>query len=343
MNRSFSVISISLLLVLSGCLGGIGGFDEESEPANPDVEDELEIHHLDVGQADSTIVITPDDETILIDTGDWRQDGAEVIAALEAMGVDRVDHLVATHAHADHIGGHAAVIEHFETERDGIGAAYDSGVPHDSATYDRYLDAIEDHDIDLLLVEEGDELPIDDDVEATVLNPPAGDSGDDLHFNSIAIVFEFGEVRYLTTGDVESNAEARLVEQWRDELNVDVYQAGHHGSETSSTPPFLDAVTPQIAVISSAYDSQFGHPHDTVLESFADRGIETYWTGVHGDIVVTTDGEAIDVETSEEFSTHPTDLLEEKSDDGDSGDEYDSLPSLPSAIHDASSPTPLVR
>jgi competence protein ComEC len=277
------------------------------------VEGELELHHIDVGQADSTLIVTPEDETILIDTGGWRPAGEEVIAYLEDHGIDRIDHLVATHGHADHIGGHAAVIEHFEEEKDGIGAIYDSGVPHDSQTYGNYLDAVDEYNHELLIVEDGDELPLDsDDVDVLVLNPPNGDSGDDLHHNSVALRITFGEFSYLMTGDAEEEAEQRMVEEWGDELAADVYQAGHHGSSTSSTQSFMNEVEPDIAVISSNLDSQYGHPHDEVLEAFDERGIETYWTGVHGDIVLTTDGSSIEATTEYDVSTDPLDLLAEK-------------------------------
>jgi len=337
MRRSLLVLAVVLTVVLAGCSGlgiestendgGVNSGDEnttedvdpgedteqpsnESETTN-NVDGELEIHHIDVGQADSTLLITPDGETILIDTGDWRQSGQGVIDYLEAHNIDRIDHLVATHAHADHIGGHDKIIEHYETEHDGVGAAYDSGITSTSNTYDRYLDAIETYDVDLFEVREGDELPIDDEtLNATVLNPD-GDTGSDLHASSVTVAFEFGEFQYVTTGDAESDVEDRLVDDWDSELDADAYQAGHHGSSTSSTEPFIEAVDPSIAVISSDYDSQYGHPNDETLERFADFGIETYWTGVHGDVVLTTDGQNIDVETETEFSTDPLDILDE--------------------------------
>jgi len=345
MRRLLLVVSVIGIVVLAGCAGA--GLDDggssdsepsmdapdepesesetESEPESESTESEdlptnvagkLEIHHLDVGQADSALIRTPDGETIVIDTGDWRQDGSDVIEYLDAHDVDRIDHLVSTHGHADHIGGHAAVIEHYETERDGIGAVYDSGVPHTSQTYERYLDAVEEHDVELFVVEEGDELPIDDaNVSGLVVNPPAGDSGSDLHDNSVSIVFEFGDVRYLTTGDAERDAEARMIEAWADKLDADIYQAGHHGSTTSSTPPFLNTVDPEVAIISSNFDSQYGHPHDEILEAFAEREIETYWTGVHGDIVLTTDGSTTAIETETEFSSDADELLAAKHED----------------------------
>ncbi|WP_247002137.1 ComEC/Rec2 family competence protein [Halosolutus gelatinilyticus] len=350
MRRGLAVLSVAGLLLIAGCTtgfdAGIGPDDDDRR--NPDdpgstPDGELEIHHIDVGQADATLLTTPDGETVLIDTGDWRDDGESVIAALEDRGVDRIDHLIATHAHADHIGGHTAVIEHFEERGDGVGAAYDPGVAHTSATYERYLDAIEAHDVALFEVADGDELPIADEaVTAAVLNPPAegADRGGDIDDASVALRITFGEFAYLTTGDAGRDAEQRLVRDREDDLAADVYQAGHHGSSTSSHDRFLAAVDPEIAIVSSAADSRYGHPHDEVLESFADRGVETYWTGVHGDIVVATDGETASVTTDRDAPTDARALLEAKRDEsgrdriGSSGDRVDPIaaPSTAPAI-----------
>ncbi|MES3517357.1 MAG: MBL fold metallo-hydrolase [Natronomonas sp.] len=336
MRRVFLLACVVLLIGLAGCSEAVPGGDDptieteagdlvddteeptdETESSTTAPEGELEIHHIDVGQADATLLYLPSGETVLIDSGDWRDDGETVIEYLEARGIERIDHLIATHGHADHIGGHEAVIDHFETEGDGIGAAYDSGVPHTSQTYERYLDAIDRHDVEFFTVEEGDTLPLEDaDTAAAFLNPPEGDSGGDLHYNSVTLVVQFGETRYLTTGDAEIEAEERMVAEWATELDADIYQAGHHGSSTSSSATFLEAVDPQIAVISSARDSQYGHPHDEVLERFAahEPTVETYWTGVHGDTLIVTDGQEVAVEPSVSASNDPMDLLAEKHD-----------------------------
>lgn len=315
MGRTLTIVAVAGLLVLAGCSGGLGGATDGNGTAATDPGGDLEIHHIDVGQADSTLVVTPSNETILIDTGDYRDDGATVVDYLRARGIDRVDHLVSTHGHADHVGGHPAVIEYLEEEGEGVGAVYDSGVPHTTATYDEYLDAIEAYDVTLYEVAAGDTLPLESDgLEATVLNPPENGTGDDVDDNSVVLDLEFGEFSYLTTGDIAERTERRLVETHGDDLAADAYQAGHHGSSTSSSDPFLDAVDPEVAVVSSALDSRYGHPHDEVLDAFADRGVETYWTGVHGTVVLTTDGSEISVATEREGATDPEALLERKAD-----------------------------
>ncbi|USZ70283.1 ComEC/Rec2 family competence protein [Natronosalvus halobius] len=276
----------------------------------------LEIHHIDVGQADATLLIEPSGETMLVDSGDWRDDGEQVIAYLEERGIDRVDHLVATHAHADHIGGHAAVIEHVETNGDGVGAIYDSGVVSTSQTYERYLDAVEKHDVDLFPVREGDAVDFGE-AEIEFYNPPAEGPNDEdgLNDNSIVLSVAYGDVSYLTTGDAGRTVESRLVERHGDDLRAEVYQAGHHGSSTSSSSAFLDVVDPEVTVVSAPLESQYGHPHDEVLAAFSERGIETYWTGVHGHVVVTTDGESVAVQTERSGPTDGYVLLEEFSTD----------------------------
>jgi len=307
-DRSFSRRSLlgagigAGVLAVAGCV--------QPDPGPP--EGALRIRHLDVGQADATLLETPEDETVVVDTGDWQQKAETVIHRLESLAIDHLDHLVATHAHADHIGGHAALIEHFETERDGIGLIYDSGVPHTSQTYQNYIDAVEEYDHDLLVVEEGESLPVGG-IDVSAVNPPT-DGGDDLDYNCVALRVEHDDVTYLTTGDAGADAEGRMVADRGGQLPADIYQSGHHGSDTSSTALFLDAVDPARSVISSAYDSQFGHPDDAVLSRYAEFGIETYWTGVHSEVVLTIEGESVTVDTDESFSTDPLDILAEKPD-----------------------------
>ena len=284
-------------------------FDDEVDTTPEDGI--LEIHAINVGQADAMLLIAPSDETMLIDSGDWRDDGQTVLEYLDTQGVERLDHLVSTHGHADHIGGHAAVIEHYETEKDGVGQIWDSGKTHTTQTYERYLNAVEKHDVTLFETQEGDEISIDG-VDATVLNPPADSAKpDDLHYNSVSIRIEHGEIGFLATGDAERAVEQRLVDVYGGELEAEIYHAGHHGSSTSSIAEFVAAVEPEMAIISSGYDSQYGHPHDEVLERFASHDIAAVWTGVHGSTVISSDGESYSVVAQADATTSPTQLRDE--------------------------------
>lgn len=302
------------LVLLAGCLGAVDINDDDSavvDDAVPAAADgDLVVHAIDLGQADATLLETPEDETILVDSGDWRDDGEDVLAYLDAQNIDHIDYLVTTHPHADHIGGHAAIIETYETERDGIGEIWDPGVAHTSQTYERYLDAVEEHDVTLIHAQAGDTLGAAG-VVATVLNPPADLDTDDLHENSLTVRVAFGDTAVLLTGDAEKETERRLVESYGDDLDVDIYHAGHHGSSTSSTPELLDAADPEMTIISAAYDSQYSHPHDEVLDRFDKRGIDAYWTGVHGTIVFETDGETIAASTAADATTDPGAILDE--------------------------------
>lgn len=279
--------------------------------------DLVKVHYMDVGQADATVIEFPNGETMLIDSGDWRQSGSEVISYLNSLDVDHLDHLVATHPHADHIGGHAEIIEYFEENRDGVGAVYDTGVPHTSQTYEDYIDALETYETDVYEVRAGDTLDIGG---ATLMfvNPQPGTDAEDLHYNSMGLVIEWGSTSFLFTGDAEENAETEMVDAWADDLDADIYQVGHHGSRTSSSDAFLDAVEPAVAIISSDYDSQYGHPHDETLDRLAALNIETYWTGVHGTIKVISDGSGYDIEPETDATTDPSELKEQKSENPES-------------------------
>jgi competence protein ComEC len=319
MRRLAAVGLLAVLVLSAGCLAGfsvesdaIEGGDTGADGFAPDrnldpVDPDLSVHYIDVGQADATFVRGPDNETMLIDTGHWHDDGETVIAYLEARGVERIDYMVSTHAHADHIGGSAAVIRHFETEGDGIGAIYDSGVPHTSATYSNYLDAIEEHDVTLYETQAGDEIPLNG-TNTTVLNPPADHGDEDLDANAVVVRIGYGDAGFLFTGDMTSATEDDLVDRWGDDIQSSVYQVGHHGSDSSSSPVFLDAVNPRIAIVSAAYDSQYGHPDPDVLDRLAERGIATYWTGTHGTIVASTDGDAVTIRTVGDAPTDPGSL-----------------------------------
>lgn len=320
-RRHLTLLAVIGLVILAGCGGVIdtGGEPGSTTPTDhattaPNTTDEspptgeLTVHQLNVGQGSSTLIIGPTGDTILLDTGDWRDDGQDVIRYLEAQGITRIDHLVTTHPDADHIGGHAAVIEHFETTHDGVGAVYDPGIASNSQTYEAYLDAVETHDVPLYRTQAGDSIQLAG-VEAQVLAPPEEYlANEDANENSLVLFLQFGATSFLLTGDGEAASEEYLVETYGERLNATVLAVGHHGSKSSTSAVFLEAVDPQAAVISSAYDSQYGHPDEAVLDRLEAHSIPTFWTATHGTITFTSSGSAVTVATQQEAPTRATQL-----------------------------------
>ncbi|WEL28721.1 MBL fold metallo-hydrolase [Haloferax volcanii] len=328
MAPQVQTVAVVLLVFIAGC-SGAGGPVETGATASPaatptstptattqtpqtvaSVNGTLEVHFINVGQSVSTLLVAPNGETMLIDTGDFRDDGEYVLSYLQSHGIDRIDYLVTSHSDADHIGGNAAVIDYFETQADGIGAVYDPGITSTSQTYEAYLDAIEQHDVPLYRTQAGDEIQMGA-VTSQVLSPPEGYlANEDRNENSIVLMTQFGTSRFLFTGDAEHEAEEYLVDTYGSKLHSTVLKTGHHGSSGSTTAPFLAAAQPNVAVVSSAYDSQYGHPNEETLSRLAAQSVPTYWTATHGTIVFESDGQRITVGTQRDAPTEPTRLRE---------------------------------
>jgi len=321
MDRSGSLKLVVVVgtVILAGCAGGPTVVTDEPTPTpqpdgpEPSPNGTLAVHNINVGQSSSTLVVGPTGETMLIDTGDFNDDGDRVLEYLRRHDIDRIDHLVVTHNDADHIGGNAAVIEYYETEADGIGAIHDPGIAASTDTYEAYLDAVEQYDVRLLETREGDRIEFEA-VDVQVLGPPEPYLADrDRNENSIVLRLTYGRTSFLYTGDAEAQQEAYLVDHYGSQLNATVYKAGHHGSDSSSSSPLLTAAAPNAAVISSAFQSRYGHPHEEVLQRLADRSIPAYWTAVHGNVVLVSNGDGVSIRTQQAATTDPLSLRDASS------------------------------
>lgn len=279
--------------------GGDGALDGTSEgapdgtPAAPGAsgpvppEGELAVHFLDVGQGDAALLLH-EDARILIDTGDHR--GSEVVTALRRLGVDRLDLVIVSHPHADHLGQFDRVLAAVAVDE-----VWWSGSVTTTRTFERAIDALESSTAAYEEPRAGDRARFGP-VEVEVLHPRPGGSLRDLHDAMLVVRVTHGDVRFLFTGDAEAAVEARLLADPAG-VRADVLKVGHHGSRTSTTRAFLDAVSPSIAVYSAGAGNRYGHPHDEVVARIEAAGIELLGTDRVGTVVVSTDGRAITVRT----------------------------------------------
>ena len=236
----------------------------------------FEIHFLDVGQADCALIIA-DGKTMLIDGGEIGA-GPEIIDYLHAQGVEKLDVMVATHPHSDHIGGLPYIVENIE-----IAQTYISPYVHTSATYEKLLNNLADSKSLVTIPEAGDTFRLGD-AECQILS--GGQGFDDPNDASIVLRVSYGDVSAVFTGDAEVPVEKQILASGL-EVRSNILKVGHHGSETSSCQDFLDAVMPEIAVISCGIGNSYGHPHAVTLEKLT---CEVLRTDVEGAIVLASDG-----------------------------------------------------
>ncbi|MDD3193012.1 MAG: ComEC/Rec2 family competence protein [Oscillospiraceae bacterium] len=252
------------------------------------------VHFIDVGQGDSILIQTRE-QAVLIDAGE-RDQGPAVCDYLKAAGVQKLDLVIATHPHSDHIGGLADVLAQFSAEEILMPALPDDMVPTTSV-FLRLLDAVETQNIPVTAAKPGLSYDLGSGVVLTVLAPVQDYK--DLNNYSVVCRLDSGETSFLFTGDAEKAAEADLIAAGGD-LRADVLKAGHHGSSTSSSDAFLNAVSPKIVAISCGQNNDYGHPHKEVLASLSQRGIAVYRTDLQGAVTLTTDGTDITVQTGKE-------------------------------------------
>ncbi|MDO4745323.1 MAG: MBL fold metallo-hydrolase [Bacillota bacterium] len=269
------VIAVIIVIIigtmgLAACSSGGG----EVLPA----EDDMVTHFIDVGQADCTLVISQG-EAMLIDAGN-RPDEDLILSYLDSVGVDSLKYIVFTHPHEDHIGSGEAIVSAIDVEKVFMLDEYDEGI-------EGYLkEEIEYRDIETVEPFPGDTAKLGE-CKIEFVGPfyEYSDTNDD----SICLKITHGENSMLFTGDAGSEPEKDMLEAGMD-LEVDVLQAGHHGSSTSNTYQFLREVNPRYVVISCEKGNMYGHPHRESLGRFNDVGAEIFRTDTQGTIVAVSDG-----------------------------------------------------
>lgn len=295
-QRLAALVIAGLLVLASALLGATDGWDALlaamglRETVVPVPEGELQIHVIDVGNADS-IWVTNGGQHLLIDAGE-KATGDAVVSYLREHGVERLDYVIATHADADHIGGMKTVVSSFP-----VGcflmAFMPEGYTPTTAVYLHLLDALDERGISITEAEPGASYTLGS--AALDILGPAGDF-EEKNNQSVVCRVTFGERKFLFMGDAEAEAEDALLASGR-ELAADWIKLGHHGSRSSSQKTFLRKVGPETAVITCGADNSYGHPHEETLETLRALGIAHYRSDRDGTIVTICDGETIRVTT----------------------------------------------
>jgi competence protein ComEC len=267
---------------------------EEPAPGDSQADDEeiadpnaglLIAHFIDVGQGDACLLELPSGETMLIDGGE-RSAFSVLKEYLEDQYIDRIDYLIATHPHADHIGGLIGIVDEFP-----IGKIYMPQVAHNTKTFEELLETIKKKGLKITAAKAGVAIETGGGFEAVFVAPRNNDY-DNLNDYSAVLKLTHGQVAYLFTGDAEEASEKEMLAAGEN-LKAEVLKVGHHGSNTSTTQEFLAAVSPGVAVISAGRDNSYGHPHEEVMERLFLAGIEIFRTDLQGSIVITGNEQGI--------------------------------------------------
>jgi len=251
-----------------------------SEPEPPPKVETLIVHFIDVGQGDS-ILLDLDDIEVLIDGGD-KSPG--VVSYIDDYVNGSLEVIIATHPHADHIGGLIAVLDAFEVDKILL-----NGDTSTSQTYSQFMSAVNSEGAEVSVYSRGWTFAIVgiDSLDFDVLHPI--DLSGTINNNSLVLSLSYGQVDFLFTGDAEREAEASML---ADGVvpDVEILKVGHHGSRTASSIKFLEVAKPECAIYMAGQGNRYGHPHEETIINLCEAGAEIYGTDIHGTIVITTDG-----------------------------------------------------
>ena len=294
-KKILSGIITVIILGIAGILGTneevintISNVDKQTNSQNEQhiefvAQEDLLIDFIDVGQADS-ILVRNQDKIMLIDAG-TNEAGEMVVKYLQNLGITKIDYLVGTHPHEDHIGGLDNVINNFD-----IGQIYMPKIETTTKTFEDVLEAIENKNLTVTAPNKGDKIELGQAVGEFMTEPIL--DKDNLNVSSLVLRLEFGNTSYLFMGDAEEENEETII--WP---KTDVLKVGHHGSSTSSSKSFLEQVQPKYAIIMAGKDNSYGLPTQETIDKLHNIGSEIYRTDEDGTIQMTSDGNTIQIKT----------------------------------------------
>lgn len=284
----------AIAVLLLGCftLSLLACSTPAPRPAPP-VKNDLIVRFLDVGQGDAIFITLPGGSSMLVDAG-TKAAGDGVVSTIEALGVKKIDYVVFTHPHEDHIGGAVAVLKAFD-----IGQIVMPRTSHTTQTYENLLDAIAAKALTVTEAKAGKVIIDGENLKTWLISP--GKTFQELNDMSAVLALKYGDRTFIFEGDAGEEAEAAMTLSSSVQLpKADVLKVAHHGSASSSTKSFVEIVSPSIAVISVGAGNDYGHPTRDAIDRLVAIGAKVYRTDQHGTITVTTDGTTLDVKTASE-------------------------------------------
>jgi competence protein ComEC len=284
LNRTVLLITVLIISAITAC----ASYPTQS---TGNADRTATIHFLDVGQGDSTILSLPSGEIILVDAGGLSA-GPRVSRYLKDLGISRIDHLIFTHPHDDHIGGIFSIIKEFNVIN-----IYDNGFSiSDSKIYKEYISLIKKGPSIYNILQTGTSLVFGD-VSIEVLNPQPPPSGNHNR-DSIVMKVNYGNINVFMAGDLGSKGERELLKRSPD-LSSRILKVSHHGDSDSTSDDFLKSLSPETAIISVGKANKYQRPHQEVLERLNRAGSRVYRTDINGDIIMKTDGKSYAIITAQ--------------------------------------------
>ncbi len=285
-------LAIAIIIIVAFICENLGLFKEDEPTLN--VNGSCQVNFIDVGQGDS-ILISSGGANVLIDAGENNR-GDEVLAKIRELKIDKLDLVIGTHAHSDHIGGLDTVLNSIKVDKILLSDLPDSLIPT-TKTYTDLLEAIVQNDVELIVSEVGLSFEVGDG-KLTILGPVKNNYSDLNNF-SIVTRLVFGETSFLFMGDAEEKAENDILDSGAN-LSADLLKVGHHGSKYSTSQSFLKAVSPDTAVIQVGIGNKYGHPMSECLNRLSDDDVKIYRNDFSGTITAVSDGKSIKITTQKE-------------------------------------------
>ena len=283
MDKKKKIIS-SIIGIIVVLLAGYFGIDLTQDSKVPK-DSKLMISYMDVGQGDAAYIKVNGND-ILIDAGPW-SNSKELLEQLKAKNIDDFELVIVTHPHEDHIGGMVDVFKEYEVK-----AFYSPKITHTTKTYENLVKAVKDEGLKTKELKGGMVIDLGEGAKFEVFTPQKSEY-EELNDYSPIMKLSFGDTSYLFTGDAEKLAEEEALAKYKTSLDSDVIKFGHHGSSSSSSNAFIEAVSPKYGIISCAKDNKYGHPHRETLDIIKKYNIKTFRTDTDGEIILTSDGKSI--------------------------------------------------